>query len=357
MSSVPEPKFTLLQARTILYLTTQIIYEKKVKPKTAEEHRDNAIYEVFIQDIRKTNCITFTTLKGLLVALHSSETESTARYKLKPRWTLPQAYNIIHLGNQILLCQNVTKETMDWFVYAIWQDNVQSTRRVGHLKNSLVDPAIRDEFVQLLYRALYTQDQSSSDEDGSDTNTLREETSDDEGLLFGQSSLHCGDHSICETQRSSDLVFSDAAASDKENIPPSPSTAISENWDSSSTTSDDESLDGEKSSQSKGGAESKRQRDLFHNAPTRPRFEDTYQSRKRAKRLGGLIFTISAIRIKRRGGGTEALEFDSENGVWTDLDGVEYDFNSNRFIAAEVAFGVSYPSQYWWRFRSDVDRM
>ncbi|KAI1315579.1 hypothetical protein F5Y16DRAFT_421109 [Xylariaceae sp. FL0255] len=274
MSSVPEAKFTLLQAWTILYLTTQITCEKNVRPKTiddflnvlwpeglsqglhqlyyvqspplideVEEQRDNAIYEAFIQDIRKTNCITPTTLKGLLVPLNSSEPESTARYKLKPRWTLPQAYNIIHLGNQILLCQNVTKETMDWFVYAIWQDNVQSTRRVGHLKNGLVNPAIGDEFVQLvleetkitesimdwLFRALYIEDQSSSDEDGSDTDTLREETSDDEGPLFGQSSLHCGDHSICQTQRSSDFVFSDAAASDKENIPPSQSTGISGN--------------------------------------------------------------------------------------------------------------------------------
>ncbi|KAI1322446.1 hypothetical protein F5Y16DRAFT_415961 [Xylariaceae sp. FL0255] len=409
MSSVPEPHFTPLQAWTIQYLTMQIICGKNVTPKTvdgflnilwpegllqglrqlyyvqspplideAEEYSDNAIREAFVQNIRCTRCITPTILKGLLVSLHSSETESTASYKPEARWTLLQAYNIIHLGNQILLSEYVTKETMDWFVYAIWQDDVQSTRRVSRLKKGLINPAIRDKFVQLvpketkitdsildwLYRALYIEDQSSSDEGESDTNTLREGTSDDESPLFGQSSLNCGDHSICQTRRSSDFVFSDAAASNKENIPPSQSTALSENWDSSTnTTSDYERLDDEESSAKGGSQVEEAARSLLqcsngdiptmvtpilthfdatksqHGPNKRPRFEYNYEPYKQSESPDGLIFTISAVHIKRSGGVAEALGFDSENGVWTDLDGIEYDFDSSRFTAAEVAFG------------------
>ncbi|KAI1315670.1 hypothetical protein F5Y16DRAFT_201787 [Xylariaceae sp. FL0255] len=91
-----------------------------------------------------------------------------------------------------------------------------------------------------------------------------------------------------------------------------------------------------------------------HGPAKRSRFEDNYEPCKRAKGPGGLIFTISAVKIKRRGGEAEALEFDFENSVWTDPDGVEYDFDSSRFTAIEVAFGISYPSQYWWRFCSSI---
>ncbi|KAI1315669.1 hypothetical protein F5Y16DRAFT_393315 [Xylariaceae sp. FL0255] len=244
MPSVPEPKFTLLQAQTIQYLTSQITYGKNVTPKTvdeflnvlwpeglsqglhqlrhvqspplideAEEQRDKAICEALIHHVQYTKCITPTLLKGLLVALHSSKAELTARYEPEARWTLPQAYDIIHLGTQILLSEDVTEKTMDWFVYAIWKDGVQSSRPVNRLKNGLVSPATRDKFVQLvltetkitdsildwLYRALYIEDQSSSDEGESDIDTLREGTSDDESPLFGQLSLNCGDYSICQT--------------------------------------------------------------------------------------------------------------------------------------------------------------
>ncbi|KAI2601835.1 hypothetical protein GGR54DRAFT_634472 [Hypoxylon sp. NC1633] len=391
MSSVPEPKFTLLQAWTILYLTTQITGGKNVKTKTiddflnvlwpeglsqglrqlryiqspspideAGEQSDNTIYEAFIQHIRYTRCITPTILKELLVTLHSSEAEPTARYEPEARWTLSQAYDIIHIGNQILLCQNVTVETMDWFVYTLWQDSIQCTRPTDRLQKNLVGPAIRDKFVQLvlketkitdsildwLYRALHIKDQSGSNEDGSDTDTLREGMSEKEGPLFGQSSLHYGDHSIYQTRRSSNFAFSDAAASDKENIPPSQSTAVSENWNSSSTTSDCESLNDEESSAIEGGSQvedaarsllqcsnsdmptivtpiTDADSDLTlthfdvtksqHGPTKRPRFEDNYEPCKRAKRPGGLIFTISAVHTKRRGGEAEALEFDSKN--------------------------------------------
>ncbi|KAI1158982.1 hypothetical protein F5B18DRAFT_667134 [Nemania serpens] len=62
---------------------------------------------------------------------------------------------------------------------------------------------------------------------------------------------------------------------------------------------------------------------------------------KRVKISGDLIFTISAIRIRRvESGEVEALSYDSGSGVWFDLDGVEYDFDEGRFAGARVAFVV-----------------
>ncbi|KAI1323072.1 hypothetical protein F5Y16DRAFT_384748 [Xylariaceae sp. FL0255] len=86
----------------------------------------------------------------------------------------------------------------------------------------------------------------------------------------------------------------------------------------------------------------------------RPRFDDTYKSRKRAKSLGDLILTISAVHVRRGDVHAEAFEYNPDDGVWTDLDGVEYDFDHDKFTAARVAFGISHQSPYWWRFQSHV---
>ncbi|KAI1746892.1 hypothetical protein F4782DRAFT_535989 [Xylaria castorea] len=71
----------------------------------------------------------------------------------------------------------------------------------------------------------------------------------------------------------------------------------------------------------------------------RRRFEDTYKPRQRATRLDDLFFTISAVYI-RKGGNVEALEFNPEDRVWTDLDGVEYDFDDGKFTAARAYWGM-----------------
>ncbi len=71
---------------------------------------------------------------------------------------------------------------------------------------------------------------------------------------------------------------------------------------------------------------------------------------------GDLIFTVSAIDIRRKGGDFEALVFDPENCVWTNPDGVEYGFYDGKFTAARVYWGMSRPFPYWWHFESDMNR-
>lgn len=51
-----------------------------------------------------------------------------------------------------------------------------------------------------------------------------------------------------------------------------------------------------------------------------------------------------------RGGEAEALKCEPQYGVWTDSDGVEYDFDNDMFTAARVAFDISYESPIWVAF-------
>lgn len=55
-----------------------------------------------------------------------------------------------------------------------------------------------------------------------------------------------------------------------------------------------------------------------------------------------------------RGGEPEALKYGPQYGVWTERDGVEYDFDNDIFTAARVAFDIAYESPFEWHFRSDV---
>ncbi len=74
------------------------------------------------------------------------------------------------------------------------------------------------------------------------------------------------------------------------------------------------------------------------------------------RRTGDLIFTVSAIDIRRKGGDFEALVFDPESYVWTNPDRVEYIFYDGKFTAARVYWGMSRPFPYWWHFESDMNR-
>ncbi|KAI3340364.1 hypothetical protein F4824DRAFT_453014 [Ustulina deusta] len=198
--------------------------------------------------------ITPVILKGLLIALSGSINISAARHELHIRWTLCQAHDIIHLGNQIQLEEDVTQETMDWFVRAIWPNSSpHSALSIDSVDRCLVSPAIRDEFVGLvlgateitdpimdwLYQAVFRsaregslyvddKDPSSNNEDISDT--FDEETSGDDNSSQTRSDLSCGG--------------SGTADADKENMLPSQSPAGLKTWDSGSTTPDDDkSLD------------------------------------------------------------------------------------------------------------------
>ncbi|KAI1159458.1 hypothetical protein F5B18DRAFT_677301 [Nemania serpens] len=477
-SPTQEPTWALPQVQVIRYLTDHILYEGNITPvtmewflsalwpeglsqglyqlldvqspslideatsglATCEAERKVMIYEELVDRVQDTRCITPVLLKGLLIALSASAGRPAAGCALEARWTLRQAHDIIHLGNQIQLEEDVTQETMDWFIRAIWPNSpsqaairplrhsVHSALSIDSVNGCLVSPAIRAEFVGLvlgameitdlimdwLHEALFRttregslwvdgEDPFSDDEDKSDT--FNEETSRNDNPSQIQSDLSRG---------------SGTANSDKENMLPSQSPAGLEIWDSGSANPDDKSLDYpsprgsaiEKRSQFEGAAESLLQisRDntpaaanrflnaghsladngRLHDGPTpfaqldqgggnyngsscvdnnkndtklqrmpakkRQVEEDDDGPRKRVKRLGDLIFTISAVHIGRgESGEAEALSYDSGNSVWVDLDGVEYDFDDGRFAGARVAFGVSHPSPYWWHFQSDVD--
>ncbi|KAI0977460.1 hypothetical protein F4678DRAFT_477490 [Xylaria arbuscula] len=297
-SSAREPRWALHQVRVIRYLTERIFYRRKVTPRTTEwflntlwpEGLSQGIYQLldvkspslideatsslatceaerkaiicdkFAEQVQDTRCITPALLKGLLIALSGSINVSVARHELHVRWTLCQAHDIIHLGNQIQLEKDVTQETMDWFVRAMWPNSSSQaiTRPLRHSAHSIdsvdecpVSPAIRDEFVGLvlgatkitdlimdwLYQALFrssregslyvnAKDPFSDDEDRS--NTLDKEISGDDNPSQTQSDLSCG---------------SGTADSNKENMLPLQSPATLEIWDLGSTTLDDKSLD------------------------------------------------------------------------------------------------------------------
>ncbi|KAI0398825.1 hypothetical protein F4802DRAFT_613449 [Xylaria palmicola] len=476
-SSAREPRSELPQVQVIRYLTKRILYEGEVTPRTMESflsalwpeglsqglhqlldvkspslidkatsglatceaEREAMIYGEFVDRVQDTRCITPVTLKGLLVALSGLINVPAVRYGPVARWTLCQAHDIIHLGNQIQLEEDVKQEKMDWFVRALWPNSssqaatttqslrhsVYSTLPIDSIDEHLASPAVRDRFVQLvlgameitdsildwLHHALFRtaregspwvdgEDPFSDDEDKSDM--LDEETSGDDNPSQTQSDLSCD---------------SSTADSDKENMLPSQSPAGLEIWDSGSTTPDDKSLDYlggsaiKKRSQFEGTAESLVQlsRDTpaaanpfmdagysladnsrLHAGPApfaqpdqggggyngsscidnnengtelqrmpakRSQVEESNDGpRKRVKRSGDLIFTISAVHIRRgESGEVEALDYNSKSGAWIDLDGVEYEFNDGIFTAARVTYGVSQPSPYWWHFQSNVD--
>ncbi|KAI1167170.1 hypothetical protein F5B18DRAFT_676200 [Nemania serpens] len=396
---------------------------------TCEAERKVIIYGELVDRVQDTRCITPVILKGLLIALSASAGSPAARCALEARWTLRQAHNIIHLGNQIQLEEDVTQETMDWFVRAIWPNSPfqAAIRPLCHSVNEcLVSPAIRDEFVGLvlgateitdlimdwLHEALFrttregspwvdSEDPFSVTKDESDT--FDEETSGNNNPSQIQSDFSRG---------------SGTANSDKENMLLLQSPAGLEIWDSGSANPDDKSLDSprgsaiEERSQFEEAAESLLQlsRDntpaaanrfldagysladnsRLHDGPApfaqpdqrgddyngsscmdsdensfelqrmpakkRQVNKDNNTPHKRVKRSSDLIFTISAIYIRREENGeVEVLSYDSGSSVWFDLDGVEYDFDDGRFAGAQVAFGMSYPSPYWWHFQSDVD--
>ncbi|KAI1322794.1 hypothetical protein F5Y16DRAFT_404058, partial [Xylariaceae sp. FL0255] len=292
MSSILEPKFTLPQVRVIHYLTTRLSYEKNMTHNTlnwflkalwpeglsqglhqlvnvtsgsiidevtsdqtfSEEQRNEAVREALVRHVEYTKCITPATLKGLLIARRASSSNPIARQEPEARWTLRQANDIIHVGNQILLEDDITQETMGWFVRAIWQDTLsqvatclphhdgQSTIPTNSISEGLVSPVIRDEFVQRVLEqtkitdpildwlrtaviriakkrafAIECLDSFGNDEDESDT--LGEERSGDEDPLLEQPDLSCGN---------------DTTKSDKENPLPSQSAAAFSIWSSSS---------------------------------------------------------------------------------------------------------------------------
>ncbi|KAI0404024.1 hypothetical protein F4802DRAFT_607791 [Xylaria palmicola] len=400
----------LPQVQVIRYLTERILYEGEVTPRTMEsflsalwpEEREAIIYGEFVDRVQDTRCITPITLKGLLVALSSLINVPAVRYGPVARWTLCQAHNIIHLGNQIQLEEDVTQETMDWFVRALWPNSssqaatmtqslchsVYSTLPVDSVDEHLASPAVRDRFVQLvlgateitdsildwLYDTLFRtaregspwvdgEDPFSDDKDKSDM--LDEETSGDDNPSRTQSDLSCD---------------SSTADSDKENMLPSQSPAGFKIWDSGSTTPDNKSFDYlggsaiKERSQFEGTAESLLQLSRDTLATANPFMDASYSladnnrlhagpapgtelqrmpakrsqveegndgPRKRVKRSGNLIFTISAVHIIRKESGeAEALSYDNESGVWIDLNGVEYEFDDGRFTAASVAYAT-----------------
>ncbi|KAI1357129.1 hypothetical protein F5Y08DRAFT_18992, partial [Xylaria arbuscula] len=299
-SSAREPKWALPQVQVIRYLTARILYKGKVTPREMEwflsalwpEGLSQGLYQLldvespslineatsglaaceadrkakicneFAERVQDTRCITPAMLKGSLVAFSSSINVSVVRHELHVRWTLRQAHDIIHLGNQIQLEEDVTQETMDWFVRYMWpsssfeavtwplRHSVRSALPINSVDECLVSPAIRDEFVGLvlgateitdlimdwLYQTLFRsakegslyadgKDPFSDDENKSDT--LDEETSGDDNPSQTQSYCSCG-------KGTSD--------SDKKYMLPSQSPAGLEIWDSGSTIPDDKNL-------------------------------------------------------------------------------------------------------------------
>ncbi|KAI1357258.1 hypothetical protein F5Y08DRAFT_334001 [Xylaria arbuscula] len=275
-SSAREPKWALPQVQVIRYLTAHILYKGKVTLREMErflsalwpEGLSQGLYQLldvkspslineatsglaaceadrkamicneFAERVQDTRCITPVMLKGLLVALSGSTNIPVARHELYVRWTLCQAHDIIHLGNQIQLEEDVTQETMDWFVCAIWphsssqavtwplRHGVHSALSIDSIDECLVSPAIRDEFVGLvlgatqitdlimdwLYEALFLSEREGSlDVDGKDPGNLS-----------------CG---------------KGTADSDKKIMLPPQSPAGLEIWESGSTILDDKSLD------------------------------------------------------------------------------------------------------------------
>ncbi|KAJ3573565.1 hypothetical protein NPX13_g4647 [Xylaria arbuscula] len=300
-SSAREPKWALPQVQVIRYLTAHILYKGKVTLREMErflsalwpEGLSQGLYQLldvkspslineatsglaaceadrkamicneFAERVQDTRCITPVMLKGLLVALSGSTNIPVARHELYVRWTLCQAHDIIHLGNQIQLEEDVTQETMDWFVCAIWphsssqavtwplRHGVHSALSIDSIDECLVSPAIRDEFVGLvlgatqitdlimdwLYQALFPSERGGSlDVDGKDPGsddedesyTLDEETSGDDKPSQTQLDLFCG---------------KGIADSDKKIMLPPQSLPGLEIWDSGSTILDDKSLD------------------------------------------------------------------------------------------------------------------
>ncbi|KAI1182076.1 hypothetical protein F5B17DRAFT_216536 [Nemania serpens] len=300
-SPTREPRWALPQVQVIRYLTEHILYEGNVTPvtmewflsalwpeglsqglyqlldvkcpslideatsdlATCEAERKVMIYEELVDRVQDTRCITPVILKGLLIALSASASGPAAGCALEARWTLLQAHDIIHLGNQIQLEEDISQKTMDWFVHAIWPNSpsqaatrplchsVHSALSIDSVNECLVSPAIRDEFVGLvlgateitdlimdwLHEALFrttregspwvdSEDPLSDDEDKSDT--FNEETSGNDNPSQIQSDLSCG---------------SGIANSDKENMLPSQSPPGLETWDSDSANPDDKSLD------------------------------------------------------------------------------------------------------------------
>ncbi|KAI1181563.1 hypothetical protein F5B17DRAFT_444907 [Nemania serpens] len=261
-SPTREPRWALPQIQVIRYLTEHILYEGNVTPVTMEwflsalwpEGLSQGLYQLL--NIKCPSLIDEATsglATWLLIALSASAGGPAARCALEARWTLRQAHDIIHLGNQMQLEKYVTQETMDWFVRAIWSNipsqaatrplrrSVHSALSVDSADECLVSPAIRDEFVGLvlgateitdlimdwLHEALFrTTREGSPWVDGEDT--LDEETSRNDNLSQIQSDLSRG---------------SGTANSDKENMLPSQSSVGLEIWDSGSENPDDKSLD------------------------------------------------------------------------------------------------------------------
>ncbi|KAI1317872.1 hypothetical protein F5Y16DRAFT_419313 [Xylariaceae sp. FL0255] len=199
MSRAPEPTWTLDQARSIQYLTLRVLYERNVTQETIDrflgalwpagfsqaasqlrhvrspslidkatrgritygEQRDGAIREALVQRVLDTKCISPVTLKGLLLACCAPASDRAARHQPGARWTLYQAYKILHLGDQIVLEERMTRDTMEWFVRAVWQEGCSPAMKYSQsafMRSSLserlfsplgrVEESIREIFVQ-----------------------------------------------------------------------------------------------------------------------------------------------------------------------------------------------------------------
>ncbi|KAI3326622.1 hypothetical protein HD806DRAFT_532255 [Xylariaceae sp. AK1471] len=193
---------------------------------SSEEQRNEAIRKALVQHVLHTKRITSDTLKWLLIARRASASDPIARHQPEARWTLREAHQINHVGNHILYKEDLTQETVDWFVRDILQDthsqvatcqlchDGQSTFPTNSIDERLVSPVIRDEFVRRvlvearitdsimdwLHRAVSATarerapaierlDSSGSDIDESDT--LSEESSEDDDPFLEQPDLSC----------------------------------------------------------------------------------------------------------------------------------------------------------------------